>query len=86
MSNPEITVMNLDGAEYDISLFSDAVKNAMAVFATFGDDLRKEELAVLKTKSAMDQVRMQLVAQVKIEIEERGIEALNKTTQEATEE
>lgn len=73
MSTNENTLLSLDGASYDLESFSDEVKNGMAVFNAFTQDLQKEELAVIKTKAAMDTVRMQLVSQVTKEIKEKSI-------------
>lgn len=77
----EATTLNLDGVSYSLEDFSDAVKNTLAVFNAFAVDLQKEEVAVLKTRAAMDHVRMQLVTQVKAEVTEKGLQPVESAEQ-----
>lgn len=73
MSTQQSTLLTVDGVSYEMAAFSDEIKNAMAVFETFAKDLQQEELKALKTRSAMDHIRMQIVTQVKKEVEDKGL-------------
>lgn len=77
MSTPESTLLTIDGISYELSAFSDEIKNAMAVFESFAKDLQQEELKVLKTRSAMDHIRLQIVTQVKKEVDDKGLVPVN---------
>lgn len=85
MSSPESTLLTVDGISYEMASFSDEVRNAMAVFETFAKDLQQEELKALKTRSAMDHIRMQIVTQVKKEVEEKGLVPVNEAAPEVQE-
>lgn len=80
MSTPESTLLTIDGVSYELAAFSDEVKNAMAVFESFAKDLQQEELKVLKTRSAMDHIRLQIVTQVKKEVDDKGLVPVNEAT------
>lgn len=80
MSTPESTLLTIDGVSYELAAFSDEIKNAMAVFESFAKDLQQEELKVLKTRSAMDHIRLQIVTQVKKEVDDKGLVPVNEAT------
>lgn len=61
--------ITLDGESYELTQFSDQVQQAVAVYNTFTADLQKEQLAVLKTKSAIEALGAQIAKAVRDELD-----------------
>lgn len=73
----EKQTMTIDGVQYEIEQFSQAVQQAVGIYNAFQADLQKQQLEVLKTQSALQNIGAQIVAAVKKELEE------NKAAEEA---
>ena len=63
--------ITLDGISYDVAQFSQPVQQAVAVYNTFAAELQKEQLAVIKTQAALQQLAGQLADAVKKELDEK---------------
>lgn len=63
--------ITLDGISYDVAQFSEGVQQAVAIYNTFSGQLQAEQLAVLKTQSAMQGLSAQIAAAVKKELDEK---------------
>lgn len=67
----EPRTITLDGISYDVAQFSEGVQQAVTIYHTFNSQLQAEQLAVLKTQSAMQGLGAQITAAVKKELEEK---------------
>jgi len=63
--------LTLDGVQYAVDQFSPGVQQAVEIYNGFAADLQKEQLAVLKTQSAMQSVGNQISGAVKKELDEK---------------
>lgn len=61
--------MTIDGVEYDVAQFSQAIQQAVAIYNTFQVDLQKQQLEVLKTQAALQNIGAQIIAAVKAELD-----------------
>ncbi len=61
--------ITLDGQSYELAQFSEQVQQAVAVYNNFTADLQKEQLAVLKTKSAIEALGAQIAKAVRDELD-----------------
>lgn len=62
--------INIDGQTYDVSLFSQGVQQAVAIYNKFSADLQNQQLEVMKTQAALQQVGQQITEAVKNELAE----------------
>lgn len=67
----EPRTITLDGISYDVAQFSEGVQQAVAIYNTFAGQLQAEQLAVLKTQSAMQGLGAQISTAVRKELEEK---------------
>jgi hypothetical protein len=65
----EPRTLTLDGVTYDVTEFSQQIQAAVSVYNTFQADLQREQLAVVKTQSALQSIGAQLTTAVKAELE-----------------
>lgn len=65
MSDQTIT---LDGVQYPLDQFSQQVVQAVGIYNGFSADLQKEQLAVIKTQSALQHLGAQIAEAVKKEL------------------
>jgi hypothetical protein len=63
--------ITLDGISYDVDQFTDAVKQAVGIYNSFAADLQKEQVAVVKTQSAMQSLGAQIAAAVRKELDDK---------------
>lgn len=63
--------INLDGQAYELAQFSQGVQQAAAIYHKFSEQLQDQQLEVMKTQAAMQQVAMQLTETVKRELAEK---------------
>lgn len=78
--------ITLDGISYDVAQFSDAVRQAVDVYNAFAADLQREQMAVVKTQSAMQGLGAQIAAAVRKELEEKKAAAAPSAEAEAANE
>lgn len=64
--------ITLDGTTYEVTQFSAAVQQAVGVYNTFAAELQKEQLAVIKTQAAIQQLSGQIAEAVKKELAEKA--------------
>lgn len=74
--------ITLDGISYDVAQFSEGVQQAVSIYNTFNAQLQAEQLAVLKTQSAMQGLGAQISAAVRKELDEKKA-AAEKTAETA---
>lgn len=80
--NDQARTITLDGISYDVSQFSEGVQQAVAIYHTFSAQLQAEQLAVLKTQSAMQGLGNQISTTVRKELDEKKA-AAEKAASEA---
>jgi hypothetical protein len=66
---PSIT---LDGVSYTLDQFSAAVVQAVGVYNAFQADLQREQLAVIKTQAAVQNIGNQIAEAVKKELADKA--------------
>lgn len=66
---PSIT---LDGVSYTLDQFSPAVVQAVSVYNMLNADLQKEQLAVIKTQAALQNIGNQISEAVKKELADKA--------------
>lgn len=71
MSDQAQTI-TLDGVQYALDQFSAQVVQAVAIYNGFAADLQKEQLAVLKTQSAIQHLGSQISEAVKKELADKA--------------
>lgn len=69
--------INLDGVSYDVDQFSQGIQQAVMIYNKFSGQLQDQQLEVMKTQAALQQVGNQITEAVKKELDE------NKTKSEA---
>lgn len=65
------TTITLDGTTYNVADFSEPVRQAIAIYMSFQSDLQKQQLEVLKTQAALQNIGAQIAAAAKKELEEK---------------
>lgn len=78
--NEQARTITLDGISYDVGQFSEGVQQAVAIYHTFSSQLQAEQLAVLKTQSAMQGLGSQISTAVRKELEEKKAAAEKVTS------
>jgi hypothetical protein len=68
----QIQTITFDGTQYPLSDFSPQIAQAVAIYNTFAGELQKEQLAVLKTQSAIQHLSAQISEAVKKELAEKA--------------
>lgn len=68
----EQRTITLDGETYDVATFSEGVQQAVGIYNTFASQLQVEQLAVLKTRSAMEGLSNQIAQAVRKELDEKA--------------
>lgn len=63
--------ITLDGISYDVAQFSEQVQSAVGIYNTFSTQLQAEQIAVLKTQSAMQGLGAQIAQAVRKELDEK---------------
>lgn len=63
--------INLDGQSYDVEQFSQGVQQAVAIYNKFSGQLQDQQLEVMKTQAALQQVGNQITEAVKAELAEK---------------
>lgn len=63
--------INLDGISYDIAQFSRGVQQAVIIYNKFAAQLQDQQLEVMKTQAALQQVGQQITEAVKKELEDK---------------
>ena len=63
--------ITLDNISYDVAQFSEGVQQAVGIYNTFNAQLAAEQLAVLKTQSAMQGLGAKISAAVRKELDEK---------------
>lgn len=61
--------INLDGISYDVAQFSPGVQQAVLIYNKFSAQLQDQQLEVMKTQAALQQVGMQISEAVQKELE-----------------
>jgi len=75
--------INLDGTSYDIDQFSPGVQQAVFIYNKFSAQLQDQQLEVMKTQAALQQVGQQITEAVQKELAEKEAEAAETGTSEA---
>lgn len=73
--------ITLDGISYAIDQFSPQVQQAVAIYNTFQADLAREQLAVIKTQSAVQSISGQIAEAVKKELAEKAAKAAGEAVE-----
>ena len=68
----QVQTITLDGVQYPLADFSAQVVQAVAIYNGFAADLQKEQLAVLKTQSAIQHLGAQITEAVKKELADKA--------------
>lgn len=63
--------INLDGISYDVAQFSRGVQQAVIIYNKFTAQLQDQQLEVMKTQAALQQVGQQITDAVKKELDEK---------------
>jgi len=63
--------ITVDGISYDAGQFTQSVQQAVSIYKNFQADLQKEQLAVIKTQAALDNIGKQIGEAVKTELAEK---------------
>jgi len=63
--------INLDGISYDVDQFSQGVQQAVMIYNKFAGQLQDQQLEVMKTQAALQQVGNQITEAVKKELDEK---------------
>lgn len=66
--------INLDGTQYDIDQFSPGVQQAVFIYNKFQAQLQDQQLEVMKTQAALQQVGTQITEAVQKELAEKAAE------------
>lgn len=66
--------INLDGTQYDIDQFSPGVQQAVFIYNKFAAQLQDQQLEVMKTQAAIQQVGQQITEAVQKELAEKEAE------------
>lgn len=61
--------INLDGISYDVEQFSQGVQQAVMIYNKFAGQLQDQQLEVMKTQAALQQVGNQITEAVQKELE-----------------
>lgn len=69
--------INLDGVSHDIAQFSQGVQQAVAIYNKFSSQLQDQQLEVMKTQAAMQQVGAQITEAIKKELVDGNGESAN---------
>ena len=64
--------INIDGQTYEVEQFSAGVQQAVFIYNTFNADLQRQQLEVMKTQAALQQVGQQITETVKQELIEQS--------------
>lgn len=64
--------INLDGVSYEVERFSQGVQHAVLIYNKFTAQLQDQQLEVMKTQAALQQVGSQITEAVKKELEEQA--------------
>lgn len=71
MEQNQPKTINLDGVSHDLATFSDGVQQAVFIYNKFSADLQDQQLEVMKTQAALQQVGQQITEAVKAELAEK---------------
>jgi len=71
--------INLDGQQYDIDQFSPGVQQAVFIYNKFAAQLQDQQLEVMKTQAAIQQVGQQITEAVQKELAEKAAEEAEAT-------
>jgi hypothetical protein len=63
--------INLDGISYNVEQFSKGVQQAVLIYNKFALQLQDQQLEVMKTQAALQQVGSQITEAVKKELDEK---------------
>ena len=72
MTQEQARTINLDGESYDLDQFSPGVQQAVAIYNKFTVQLQDQQLEVMKTQAALQQVGQQITEAVKKELEDKA--------------
>lgn len=67
--------ITLDGISYALDQFSPQVQQAVGIYNAFQGDLAKEQLAVIKTQAAVQNISAQIAEAVKKELADKAAAA-----------
>lgn len=71
--------INLDGTSYDIDQFSPGVQQAVFIYNKFSAQLQDQQLEVMKTQAALQQVGQQITEAVQKELAEKDTDTAEDT-------
>ena len=63
--------ISIDGVTYDVTQFSKGIQQAVMMYNTFSGQLQVQQLEVIKTQAALQQVGNQITEAVKVELAEK---------------
>jgi len=69
--NQQPRTINLDGVSYEVDQFSPGVQQAVSIYNRFALQLQDQQLEVMKTQAALQQVGNQITEAVKKELAEK---------------
>ena len=74
--------INLDGVSYDVEQFSQGVQQAVLIYNRFAAQLQDQQLEVMKTQAALQQVGQQITEAVKKELDTQKSESKDDAAEE----
>jgi len=74
MDQNQPKTINLDGVSHDLAQFSEGVQQAVFIYNKFSADLQDQQLEVMKTQAALQQVGQQITEAVKAELAAKDAE------------
>jgi hypothetical protein len=75
--------LTLDGQSYEIDQFSQGVQQAVFIYNKFSAQLQEQQLEVMKTQAALQQVGQQITDAVKAELAAKESEEQEQPAAEA---
>jgi len=72
MTQEQARTINLDGESYDLDQFTPGVQQAVAIYNKFTAQLQDQQLEVMKTQAALQQVGQQITDAVKKELADKA--------------
>ena len=66
--------INVDGENHEIKQFSPGIQQAVFLYNKFSAQLQEQQIEVMKTQAALQQIGMQITEAVKIELAQKAAE------------
>lgn len=74
MEQNQPSSINVDGENHEIKQFSPGIQQAVFLYNKFNAELQEQQIEVMKTQAALQQIGMQITEAVKIELAQKTAE------------